>query len=291
MTTFLQIMILFAVAAVAILVVYLIDRVNNLQRLTRLLQADAPAPNAESDANGPFGDLSGQRLWAALSGIPTEGWDKTALDLVRNRYALVLRKHVEDVFYEGVMHSKSGTQALPSSTRSVRTLRGTVDSWIPVDHAMTIYKAGLDVSNTPPEGLAAVRTSLDNAVSGLFDAVAIKLPRPISENLIPMTDAERGLTAPAAALPMAAGDGQAAATPPNPDTKALPSPSPASSAGVPAAAPLLAASPTEPTASAPAPKDKGGAAIADALFGPTPTTPTAASSPASTSTSDTRRAQ
>jgi hypothetical protein len=196
MTTFLQIVILFAVAAIAILIVYLIDRVNNLQRLTRLLQPDAPSTGAPTEAEGPFGDLAGQRLWAALSGVPTEGWDQTALDLVRNRYTLVLRKHIEDLFYEGLMHGKAGTQLIPSPSRSIRTLRGTVESWIPVEHAMTIYKAGLDVATGPPETLAAVRNSLDAAVDGLFNAVSIKLARPMSETLIPVSEAERSAPQP-----------------------------------------------------------------------------------------------
>jgi hypothetical protein len=213
MTIFLQIVILFSVAAVAILIVYLIDRVNNLQRLTRLLQPDAPSAGASPDAEGPFGDLSGQRLWAALSGVPTEGWDQTALDLVRNRYTLVLRKHIEDVFYEGLMHGKAGTQLIPSPSRSIRTLRGTVESWIPVEHAMTIYKAGLDVATVPPETLAGVRNSLDAAVDGLFNAVSIKLARPMSETLIPVSEAERSALQLAASgsAPAAEGTGAAAA--------------------------------------------------------------------------------
>jgi hypothetical protein len=189
-TTFLQIIILLSVAAVAILVVYLIDRVNNLQRLTRLMQPDSAAMNNPPEANGPFGDLSGQRLWEALAGVPTEGWDETAIELVRNRYALVLRKHVEDLFYEGLMHARGGTQQVPSASRPVRTLRGVVESWIPIEHAMTLYKAGWDKQSARPETLASLRKSLDAAVEGLFNAVSIKLPRPMSEHLIPMDPAE-----------------------------------------------------------------------------------------------------
>jgi hypothetical protein len=191
MTTFLQIVILIAVAAVAILIVYLIDRVNSLQRLTRLLQPESTAPALEAASNGPFGDLYGQRLWAALAGIPTEGWDETSLELVRNRYTLVLRKHVEDLFYEGLMHGKGGSSHPPGPSRSIRTLRGTVESWIPADHAMTIYKAGLDTATAIPQQLSGIRSSLDSAVDGLFTAVSIKLGRPISETLIPVSEAER----------------------------------------------------------------------------------------------------
>jgi len=186
MTTFLLVVILVSIAAVAILVVYLIDRVNTLQRLTRLMQPDPSGSTiSEFDQSGPFGDLSGERLWDALSGVPTEGWDHTALELVRNRYALVLRKHVEDLFHEGLIHGQANMQQVPSPSRSIKTLRGTVDSWIPVELAMTLYKCGLDRAKATPETLAGIRTILDAAVQGLFDTVRIKLQRPLSEHLIP----------------------------------------------------------------------------------------------------------
>ncbi len=185
MTTFLLIVILASIAAVAILVVYLIDRVNTLQRLTRLLQSDPATPAADPDTSGPFGDLVGQRLWEALVGIPTEGWDATAIELIRNRYGLVLRKHIEDIFYEGQTHARGGIQQPPSASRTVRTLRGTVESWIPVEHAMTIYKAGWDRVSATAETLPTIRNTLDAAVAGLYSAVSIKLARPMSEHLIP----------------------------------------------------------------------------------------------------------
>lgn len=185
MATFLLITILVSIAALAVLVIYLIDRINTLQRLTRLLQPDPGPIVADPQKDGPFGDLSGQRLWDALNGAPTEGWDPTAIELIRNRYSLVLRKHIEDLFLEGVIDGRSGRQQIPSSTRQVRTLRGTVESWIPVESAMTIYKAGWDKSTAPAEALPTVRISLDQAAEGLYNMVAIKLPRPMSEHLMP----------------------------------------------------------------------------------------------------------
>jgi len=185
MATFLLITILVSIAALAVLVIYLIDRINTLQRLTRLLQPDPGPIVADPQKDGPFGDLSGQRLWDALHGAPTEGWDPTAIELIRNRYSLVLRKHIEDLFLEGVIDGRSGRQQIPSSTRQVRTLRGTVESWIPVESAMTIYKAGWDKSTAPAEALPTVRISLDQAAEGLYNMVAIKLPRPMSEHLMP----------------------------------------------------------------------------------------------------------
>jgi len=166
MTTFLQVIILVAIASIAILVIYLIDRVNTLQRYTRLLQHDAAEPD---DPNaGPFGGLSGERLWDAVSGVPIDGWDKNSIDLVRNRYQLVLRKHVEELFMEGFQNAQAGVQSIPSSSKLIQTLRGAVESWIPIEHAIAIHQAGFDRAKSAEDGFPAVRKALDDAVALLF---------------------------------------------------------------------------------------------------------------------------
>jgi hypothetical protein len=188
MTTFLQIIILFALASVAILIIYLIDRVNNLQRYTRLLQPDK---SADDGSSGPFGDLAGQKLWDAVSGVPIEGWDQTSIELVRNRYQLVLKKHVEETFSEGLHNAQSGIQSIPLPSRIIQTLRGPVESWIPVESAIAIYKAGSDRARAQESDLPKVRKGLDDAVLAVFAAAGIQLSRPVSEHLIPLTDNER----------------------------------------------------------------------------------------------------
>lgn len=193
MTTFLQVIILVAIASIAILVVYLIDRVNTLQRYTRLLQHDAA--EAEDPGAGPFGGLSGERLWDAVSGVPIDGWDTNSIDLVRNRYQLVLRKHVEELFLEGFQNAQAGVQAIPSSSRTIQTLRGSVESWIPIEHAIAIHQAGSARSKSTEDGLPEVRKALDDAVGTLFGLAGIKLPRPLSEHLIPLTEAEQAAAA------------------------------------------------------------------------------------------------
>ena len=221
MTTFLQVIILVAIASIAILVIYLIDRVNTLQRYTRLLQNDLG--ETEDPSAGPFGGLGGERLWDAVSGVPIEGWDKNSIDLVRNRYQLVLRKHVEELFLEGFQNAQAGIQAIPSSSRIVQTLRGPVESWVPIESAIAIHKAGLDRATSAEDGLPKIRKALDDAVGTLFALAGIKLPRPVSEHLIPLTDAEQAAQqAASAAAPLAASS--SAPAPANSGTVALLSP-------------------------------------------------------------------
>jgi len=227
MTTFLQVIILVAIASIAILVIYLIDRVNTLQRYTRLLQHDVA--EADDPAAGPFGGLSGERLWDAVSGVPMDGWDTSSIELVRNRYQLVLRKHVEELFMQGFQNAQAGVQAIPSSSRSVQTLRGPVESWIPIEHAIVIHQAGFDRAKSTEEGLPEIRKSLDDAVAILFGTAGIKLPRPLSEHLIPLTEAEQAAAAVAQAqeglIPPA---GAQTAPPALPNAAASIAPAPAS---------------------------------------------------------------
>jgi hypothetical protein len=247
MTTFLQVIILVAIASIAILVIYLIDRVNTLQRYTRLLQSDIS--ESEDPNAGPFGGLTGERLWDAVSGVPIDGWDKNSIDLVRNRYQLVLRKHVEELFLEGFQNSQAGIQAIPSSSRFVQTLRGPVESWIPIEHAIAVHQAGFERGKGKEEDLPAVRKSLDEAASILFGLAGIKLPRPLSEHLVPLTEAEQAAAAVASA--------QA--------NLALPG-APLPAAGV--AVPALTASPaaaTQPAQVAPAAAEPAAPNIGDAM--------------------------
>ncbi len=247
MTTFLQVIILVAIASIAILVVYLIDRVNTLQRYTRLLQSDVS--ESEDPNAGPFGGLSGERLWDAVSGVPIDGWDKNSVDLVRNRYQLVLRKHVEELFLEGFQNSQAGIQAIPASSRFVQTLRGPVESWIPIEHAIAVHQAGFERGKGKEEDLPAVRRSLDDAASLLFGLAGIKLPRPLSEHLVPLTEAEQ---AAAAASTAQANLALAGAPPPG-----------AAAAGT--VVPALSASPAATVLPAPGPAEPAASNIGDAL--------------------------
>jgi len=240
MTTFLQVIILVAIASIAILVIYLIDRVNTLQRYTRLLQHDAAEPD---DPNaGPFGGLSGERLWDAVSGVPIDGWDKNSIDLVRNRYQLVLRKHVEELFMEGFQNAQAGVQSIPSSSKLIQTLRGAVESWIPIEHAIAIHQAGFDRAKSAEDGFPAVRKALDDAVALLFGLAGIKLPRPLSEHLIPLTETEQAAEAVARLQEQSAAQAAGAAAPAVP---ALPGATAAPVIGL-APAAMAASTPTAP---------------------------------------------
>ena len=186
MTTVLLIAILLAIAAIAVLIIYLIDRVNSIDKFARLVQADQSWASSDPAAMGLFGDLHGKRLWDAVTGVPIEGWDKGAIDLIRNRYQLVLRRHIEDLFSESLQHGREKRQGYQlSASRNISTLRGPVESWIPIENAVAIYNAGYARANAKDSELAQLRTNLDMAIDSLFSQASIKLARPMSASLIP----------------------------------------------------------------------------------------------------------
>ena len=91
---------------VIILIVYLVDRVNSIERETRRVAQSVSTPVAPVK-QGPFGDLEGKRLWDALSGRAPDGMDEPTLQDMRERYELVLHKHIQSVFDEGVRDGRA----------------------------------------------------------------------------------------------------------------------------------------------------------------------------------------
>lgn len=259
MTTVLLIAILMAIAAIAVLIIYLIDRVNSIDKFARLVQADQSWSSSDPAAMGLFGDLHGKRLWDAVSGVPIEGWDKGAIDLIRNRYQLVLRRHIEDLFNEGLQHGREKRQGYQlSASRMISTLRGPVESWIPIENAVSIYNAGYARANAKDTELAQLRTNLDIAIDSLFSQAAIKLARPMSGSLIPGGEntGETPLDVDAATMAQAAAAVVAPAGVTTPATDASNAPMPGVAAGTPAGvepAPGSAAKPAATSDPAPAP--------------------------------------
>jgi hypothetical protein len=178
MDTLLLVAILLGLGALAVLIISLIDRVNRIERQASL--------SGEGERKPPlFGDLSGKKLWDVVSGKATPGWDKMAVDQLRNRYQPVLRKQVEELFADGLKDGQQGVPFPVNNPRVVTTLRGSVESWIPQQAATAIYQAGFERARAQPDALPALRQRLDEAVNGLFGKASIKLPRPISQDLIP----------------------------------------------------------------------------------------------------------
>lgn len=116
-----------------VLIIYLLDRINNLERETRRV-AQSLAKPVQTDA---WAGLSGRRLWDAMTGKPPDNMDAVTLADVRERYDLVLHRHIEALYQEGWRDGARGMSATPANTRLIATARGSVESWLPAPQANT----------------------------------------------------------------------------------------------------------------------------------------------------------
>ncbi len=171
---------------VIILIVYLIDRINSIERETRrVAQSVVTAQPANQE---PFGGLSGKKLWDALCGKPPAGTSDQTLQEWRDRYEVVLHKHIQSLFEEGAKDAQRGMSGEPPNTRTIRTARVTVESWMPAAQANTLYKCGLDSVQQATEDLTPVRAALDEAGQQLFAKVLLDLNEPLSRTLMPQNN-------------------------------------------------------------------------------------------------------
>lgn len=182
---------------VLVFIIYLIDRVNTIEKETRqfaqsLQERQAPA------AQGPFAGLSSKKLWDAMTGRVPDGMDPSMVVEVRERYEPVLQKHIEAIFQEGARDAQMGISAEPKNTRQINTLRGSVESWLPTAQVNTLYKCGMDSTQLPPEQWDAVRMALDEAGQTLYAKALLKLAQPLSQTLMPAVATEGGELAPSA---------------------------------------------------------------------------------------------
>jgi hypothetical protein len=184
METTLLLIILIALALILVLLVYVVDRLMALEKLTLNLPSfggESEVPAGNGDAH--FGSLTGQQLWDGMNGKPIDGWTADTFHALRPRYEVVLGKHIEQVFQAG----KSG-QPLPKSPATIETLRGSVASFIPGNHAQTLHSLGARSNGEPAEALA---DPLDDVTEVLYGRTGLDLRRPYSEKLLGYTGEER----------------------------------------------------------------------------------------------------
>ena len=194
METTLLLIILIALALILVLLVYVVDRLMALEKMTLNLpsfgmEREAPAGNGDTH----FGTLTGQQLWDGMNGKPVEGWTADTFHALRPRYEVVLGKHIEQLFQAG----KSG-KPLPPSPATIETLRGSVASFIPANHAQTLHGLGVR-SNS--EAAAELADPLDDVTEVLYGRTGLDLRRPYSEKLLGYTGEEASPSEEAAGVP------------------------------------------------------------------------------------------
>ena len=138
-------------------------------------EAQVPAGNGDTH----FGNLTGQQLWDGMNGKPVEGWTADTFHALRPRYEVVLGKHIEQLFQAG----KAG-KPLSAGPATIETLRGSVASFIPGNHAQTLHSLG---SRSNAEAAAELADPLDDVTEILYGRTGLDLRRPYSEKLLGYT--------------------------------------------------------------------------------------------------------
>ena len=212
MTTILLITVLIGITAAVVLMVYLIDRINHLEQYTidnlhtdqttRIPEAkNLPANSASKNS---LSGLSGKGLWDAMCGKEPEGVDSSEISSIRSRYEIVLQKHIERIFQDGRNDAGNGSpQKTPKNPVDVSTLRGVVNSWMPPQHASTIYKVGYEFDKAQDGDMNRLSSSLDESCTVLYSRTDLSLTEPYSSRLlgsseqgadeIPPNDSEQAL--------------------------------------------------------------------------------------------------
>jgi hypothetical protein len=169
---------------ILILVIYLIDRVNAIEKETRKVMTSISEKSAT--ASTPFMGLSSKRLWDTMTGRAAEGLDAQAIAELRSQYQVVLSKHMEALYQEGFKDGQRGMSGETKNTKQISTSKGLVESWIPSAQANALYQCGLNASQTPEAEWGPIRASMDEAGQFLMGKTQLDASSPLSDWLMPV---------------------------------------------------------------------------------------------------------
>ena len=184
MSTFLLLTILVSTLGMAVMIIYMIDRIHSIEKHSRRAAGAADAaPAVPLDER--FGGLEGAQLWQAMAGMQTEGWDAEAIDELRKHYEPVLLRHIGDLLEEGVLDARQGIQVKPNDLRAIKTTHGQVLCWMPPEEARRIYDLGLDRLRAGEDNLPAIRARLDETCDRMFASLGLIPTQSVSRVLLP----------------------------------------------------------------------------------------------------------
>lgn len=173
-----------AMLLVLLLTLYLIERVNNIERTTiEVVKGLGSNQPSAPGSIGPFGNLSGRTLWEAMTseGAALDPMEETML---RQRYEPVLSRHLEGLFEDGRRDGQAGKFQAPQNSRRINTARGGVESWLPANVANLFYQCGQDFATLGPAQWSNVRRALDDATGELFAKARLELRSRLSDALM-----------------------------------------------------------------------------------------------------------
>ena len=149
------------------------QRVMRLEEKKRQMAAEKAAENGAGQTKEPpksdhiFHDLEGEALFYAMIGEYHQ--DLEFSEDARKRFELVVRKHILEI----LERAKEGERALDSET-TIRTLRGSVRSWLPQDVVGSLLIQG-NILATNPKDEKAIQ-SIQSTIDRLYMQLGYQSP-------------------------------------------------------------------------------------------------------------------
>ncbi len=175
---------------ILVMVIYLIDKVNAIEKETRKMMITLGEKPATTVPTDPFMGLSGKKLWDAMTGRLVEGLDSDGRANLRNIYQVVLTKHMEALYQDGFKDAIRGLPGEPKNSRLITTAKGQVESWIPSAQANTLYQCGFKAAESPQSDWGPIRASMDEAGQYLLSKTDLDNSSPLSDWLMPLSSTE-----------------------------------------------------------------------------------------------------
>ena len=142
---FLTIVMLVLCIFLAVLVAYLISKVNELElKTSKLLQSNQMHKKTNNDV---FGGLQGKQLWDAWQVVVSTSVDELGLDRDRDRLMMLLELHVREIVAAGKASSPSPSSDTPVDAVTLKTLRGDFQSYLPTSFTESFFACGKKIGS------------------------------------------------------------------------------------------------------------------------------------------------
>ena len=120
-----------------------------------------------------------------MCGKAVNGASQTDVEGARKRYEIVLHKHIEMILNTGKSDASAGRpQKTVKNPIDVSTLRGVVNSWIPPQHASTIYKVGYEIDKATEADMNRLNSAISESCDVLFNRTDFEIQNGFIDKLL-----------------------------------------------------------------------------------------------------------
>ena len=188
MSNFLFLTILLSILGVVLMIIYLIDRVNLIEKMRVVQGVDSLSGIHSAPAEERFEGLDGELLWNALSGTPPSTWSEEKLCDMRKFCEPVIDLHVMEVFEIGRLDARQGIQMPAEASRVAGAIHGQLASWFPLADSRAIYNLGQDRERSQEHELPDIRARVDEIYQRLRSQVGLLPGLGIGRILLPVVE-------------------------------------------------------------------------------------------------------